>query len=131
MYNTIQRHHTIRSNMHLWIRLYLTWNGQLVGADPYGNRYYQQKRYSHKRKQRRFVLYKGLEEASKVPPLWHSWLHYATNDIPCASERELSCTTKHLPNLTGTPLAHNPKTAHFTYDGHLKKPDYTAWKPTD
>ncbi len=116
--------------MHLWVRLYLKWNGQLIGVDPYGNQYYQEKKYSHKRKQRRFVLYKGIEEASKVPPLWHSWLHCTTNDVPNDNGTVLTCKTKHIPNLTGTPLAHNPKTSHFTSDGHLKKPDYTAWNPT-
>ncbi|MDP4725090.1 MAG: NADH-ubiquinone oxidoreductase subunit NDUFA12 family protein [Alphaproteobacteria bacterium] len=116
--------------MHLWIRLYLKWNGQLIGADPYGNQYYQEKKYSPKRRQRRFVLYKGTEEASKVPPLWHSWLHYTTNDVPNDNGPVLTSKTIHIPNLTGTPLAHNPKTSHVTSDGHLKKPDYTAWKPT-
>lgn len=115
--------------MHLWIRIYLKWNGQKVGADAYGNRYFIEKKSTKGKPKRRFVLYKGIEEASKVPPLWHSWLHYSTDDIPVTSTDELDDKTRHLPNLTGTPLANNPKKYHFTDDKQLKKPDYTAWNP--
>ncbi|MES2253158.1 MAG: NADH-ubiquinone oxidoreductase subunit NDUFA12 family protein [Pseudomonadota bacterium] len=116
--------------MNLWVRLHLKWNGRLIGVDLYGNSYYLEKKKSKTKKQRRFVLYKGAEEASKIPALWHSWLHYTTDDIPIENETLLTCETRHLPNLTGTPFANNPKKFHFTRDGHLKKPDYIAWNPT-
>jgi NADH:ubiquinone oxidoreductase subunit len=113
--------------MHLWVRLYLKWNGRLVGVDPYGNMYYTEKKVSAQKKQRRFVLYKGIEEASKVPALWHSWLHYTTDYLP--TEQSAKTKLGHLPNVTGTPLAHHPKKFHFTENGLLKKTDYTAWNP--
>lgn len=115
--------------MHLWVRLYLKWNGQHIGTDAYGNTYYREKKAAKGKQERRFVLYKGIEEASKIPPLWHSWLHYTSDDIPTVQNSELTDKTRHLPNLTGTPLANDPKKYHFTTDKHLKKPDYTAWNP--
>ena len=52
-----------------------TWRfGELVGSDEQGNRYYRTKG----RKidptlgfERRWVIYNGVAEASRVPPSWH------------------------------------------------------------
>src|SRR5277367_2844777 len=47
--------------------LVTTWfSGQFVGEDAFGNRYYQ-----NKTGLRRWVLYNGTVEASRVPPDWH------------------------------------------------------------
>ncbi len=62
----------------------MTWfRGELVGTDPYGNRYFRDKsrralergggRFS---RERRWVMYNGAAEASRVPPEWHGWLHH-------------------------------------------------------
>jgi len=116
--------------MNLWVRLHLKWKALLTGADLHGNTYYTEKKISRIKKQRRFVLYKGTEDASRITPLWHRWLHYTTDDIPIENTLILTSEMRHLPNLTGTQLANNPTKFHFTSDGKLKKPDYTAWNPT-
>ena len=63
-----------------------TWRfGELVGQDEQGNRYYRTKG----RKidptlgfERRWVVYNGYAEASRVPPSWHGWLHHTVDVAP-------------------------------------------------
>ena len=55
-----------------------TWTqGQEVGKDQFGNRYYQNKDGA-----RRWVVYSGLVEASRVPAEWHGWLHHRATEPP-------------------------------------------------
>src|SRR3954452_1493686 len=61
-----------------WGTLLTTWlYGTLVGTDAFGNRYYQNKDGS-----RRWVVYNGTVEASRVPPDWHGWLHFTFRESP-------------------------------------------------
>jgi NADH:ubiquinone oxidoreductase subunit len=109
-------------------KLWSWWNGVVVGEDRFGNRYYQSKRLGAAK---RWVLYHGMAEASKVPPEWHRWLHYMTDIAPTwdgyfahAWEKE------HLPNLTGTAYAYQPP-GHWD-QGHKRaraSADYQAWQP--
>ncbi len=114
-----------------YFSLFSWWLGQEVGLDCFGNRYYQTKKYFGKTaKFRRWVVYKGTEDASKVPAQWHGWLHFRTNDIPRA-ESNYPWQKPALPNLTGTFLAHNPKIDNPLYPclSLRKKSDYEPWKP--
>ncbi len=52
-------------------------SGTPVGADGFGNRYYQTKDGA-----RRWVIYSGTVEASRVPPDWHGWLHHTFENPP-------------------------------------------------
>jgi NADH:ubiquinone oxidoreductase subunit len=107
--------------------LWTTWfSGAHVGTDRYGNRYYQSKAGN-----RRWVIYNGLVEASRVPPDWHGWLHHTFNDPPTTMPfKTKPWEQEHRPNLTGTAEAYRP-------DGSLLaagvRPhatgDYQAWKP--
>lgn len=98
---------------------------KMIGSDDFGNQYYLDPKSS-----RRYVLYKGIVEASKVPANWHSWLHYTSNEIPPKTVIKNSWQKTHLPNLTGTKL-------RYFIDGHIAKSrlraktgsDYQAWKP--
>ncbi len=58
--------------------------GRFIGEDDFGNRYYEAKdnRDSYDARKRRWVIYNGYAEASKVPPDWHGWLHYTFDDPP-------------------------------------------------
>ena len=75
--------------MTLTTRIYTLFCGQLAGSDAFGNRYYRRRGRTHgdssvadkRRKEKRWVIYKGIAEPSKVPPEWHGWLHY-TFDTP-------------------------------------------------
>ena len=117
-------------------RLFTMMYGELVGTDQYGNKYYRTKGGNkHKRigvlagKERRWVIFKGADEASKVPPEWHAWLH-RTVDEPLTRDESKPWTAEHSPNLTGTAGAYFPP-------GHDKRGgvrdaatgDYEPWTP--
>ncbi len=82
--------------------------GQKVGEDAFGNVYYKTspfwarllKKFGVQQKERRWVLYKGTIEASKVPAKWFGWLHF-THDAPL-DELDYTWIKPHMPNLTGT-----------------------------
>lgn len=103
------------------------WRGQLVGEDEFGNRYYTDRRQKPGKNPRRWVIYKGQAEASKVPAEWHSWLHY-TVDQPLLSQLKYSWEKSHQRNLTGTKYAYKPKGW-----GRGHKPavaaEYEPWRP--
>ena len=59
----------------LGTRIHTILFGKLVGQDNFGNKYYQAK------SGRRWVIYKGEVEASKIPNEWYSWMHHTNNKI--------------------------------------------------
>lgn len=106
-----------------------TWlKGDLVGTDPQGNRYYRQKNYDGPwTDEPRWVIYNGMQNASKVPSLWHCWLHH-TMQFPSANKKFLQPWEKpHLPNLTGTRFAFNPATMPSITRSFMP---YKAWRPS-
>ena len=109
-----------------------TWlNGELVGKDEFGNRYYHAKNKKLHGRQRRWVLYKGQPEGSKVPAEWHSWLHGTTEDpLTDQAAQAPSWQKPHEPNHSGSAKAYRPL-GHDLSGG--KRPivggDYEAWKP--
>ena len=104
-----------------------------VGADPMGNRYFEgkhRKGYKHKR---RWVMYEGAPDASKVPPEWHGWLHHQTDIAPNTKEAEKyrqSWQKGHQPNPTGSDQAYRPP-GHVLSKGKRQSAtgDYEAWTP--
>jgi NADH:ubiquinone oxidoreductase subunit len=103
---------------------FMTWRkGEKVGTDSQGNIYYRGKR--------RWVIYNGLVEASRIPPEWHGWLHYTVDTAPSEVPPKVKPWEKeHVPNLTGTVLAYAPP-GSVTGTGQRAKAtgDYEAWKP--
>src|SRR5690349_12130220 len=65
----------IRIPMSFGTWLFTRLHGELVGTDSSGNRYYLDRRTKGQKRERRWVMYKGEVEASKVTPEWHTWLH--------------------------------------------------------
>lgn len=114
----------------VWIKL-LTWfKGELVGQDSFGNRYYR-KKGPENLKERRWVIYKGLAEASKVPSEWHGWLHHTfKKPTEIGKIQQWAWEKKHLPNLSGTPYAYHPS-GHLLSGGKRKLTgsDYVPWHP--
>ena len=107
--------------------------GVKVGEDNFGNRYFEARdnKDSYDDRKRRWVIYRGYADASKVPAEWHGWLHYTFDDLP--SEETLptqSWEREHIPNLTGTVNAWRPKgsIARTGARPHATG-DYQAWKP--
>lgn len=105
-----------------------------VGKDSYGNKYYKAKPRKGYKLERRWVIYKGAMEASKIPPEWHGWIHHQTNIVP-DSETESFRRKWQKPyqaNLTGTQHAYLPP-GHSTKGGERAKVtgDYEAWRPSE
>jgi NADH:ubiquinone oxidoreductase subunit len=91
--------------------------------DEFGNKYYEARfRTNARGKKVRYVIYKGRVEASKVPPMWHAWLNYLSNEIPNIIASRYNWQKDFLPNVTGTKFAYVPNHDKLSND-------YKAWKP--
>lgn len=125
-------------------RIFTWWNGAtlgamfdigrravLVGKDEVGNRYYEERKPSLEGRKRRYVIYSGLAEASRVTADWHGWMHHTVDDPPTVSPAKLKSWEKpHIPNLTGTRYAYRPK-GSMARGGvrAASTTDYEAWSP--
>jgi NADH:ubiquinone oxidoreductase subunit len=110
----------------------LLWlNFQFIGQDKFGNKYYESYKVNQSLgRKTRSVMYQGMAETSKVPPRWHAWLHYLSDEIPYDNKLQYGWQKEYLPNLTGTKYAYRPK-GHMTLGG-IRSPvasDYQAWRP--
>ena len=82
------------------INLKLAYNNR--GEDVYGNQYYESKNIDITGKYKRVVKYKGIAEPTKIPPMWHAWVHYLKKEVPNTEETQVEGWLKeHVPNLTG------------------------------
>jgi NADH:ubiquinone oxidoreductase subunit len=79
-----------------------------VGVDEFGNEYYVGPFKNYLGKNKRFVIYNGIDLSSKVPPKWHAWLHYMSDALPSRDEEILKWQKGFEPNLTGTKYAYDP-----------------------
>ena len=59
-----------------------------IGEDQFGNCYYEEKSKSKGTRKKRYVRYNGLVESSKIPPMWHAWLHYIDDKIPSKKRKK-------------------------------------------
>ena len=102
-----------------------------VGTDEYGNRYFEEKKPSIEGRRRRYVMYNGLAEPSKVPADWHGWLHHTVDTPPTEEDyRPREWQQAHVPNLTGTPHAYRPAgSLHKGGQRPKATGDYQAWRP--
>jgi len=115
--------------MNLGTRLFTLLKGRRVGIDDAGNVYYEERRPRTGYRTRRWVDYAGPVEASAVPPEWHAWLHYTT-DEPLPEGPKRPWQKPHQPNHTGTPAGYRPP--GHDYQGGQRAPatgDYEAWTP--
>ncbi len=111
---------TIRTRVLTWFR------GKQVGTDLDGNRYFVERSGGP----RRWVLYDGEPEASKVPQEWNAWLHHTVDALPAEQPPIRSWEKPHEANLTGTAAAYRPP-GHVSRGGKRAKAtgDYEAWRP--
>ncbi|MDP4033612.1 MAG: NADH:ubiquinone oxidoreductase subunit NDUFA12 [Pseudorhodobacter sp.] len=103
-----------------------TWrNGTKVGEDDQGNIYYQTKGGK-----RRWVIFNGECEASRVSPDWHGWLHFTWDEPPSVAPLAHKAWEKpHQENLTGTLAAYAPPGSIRKAATPLVRRDYEAWQP--
>ena len=104
--------------------IYTRRKGVKVGEDEQGNVFYRTADDS-----RRWVIFNGEAEASRIDPEWHGWLHRTWDEPPTEKPlRHKAWEKPHQENLTGTPMAYVPA-------GSLRRPepverrDYEAWRP--
>lgn len=107
--------------------------GVFVGQDETGNKYYEAKDTSdsYDGRKRRWVIFNGYAEASKVPPDWHGWLHHTFAEPPTVAPLPRKAWEKdHLPNLSGTRYAWRPQ-GSLSRGGERPRAtgDYEAWTP--
>ncbi|MFO1154378.1 MAG: NADH:ubiquinone oxidoreductase subunit NDUFA12 [Rhodospirillales bacterium] len=109
--------------------LYTLLCGERVGTDDFGNRYYRNRRQARFGRERRWVVFRGRVEASKVPPEWHAWLHHMVKE-PLTEAKARPWQQQHLPNLSGTPHAYRPR-GHDLRGGKRAPAtgDYEPWTP--
>jgi NADH:ubiquinone oxidoreductase subunit len=112
--------------------------GELVGEDEIGNRYYRRRPRKGEglgdwRAERRWVVYPdGIEpEPTLVPPGWNGWLHKRFELPPTQAPLKVKPWEKEMePNLTGTPYAYVPPGSER---GRGQRDhatgDYEAWTP--
>jgi len=112
---------------HLWSSR----NGEHVGTDAQGNRYFRSRNVKDGQRERRWVIYDGINDSSRVPAEWHGWLHGSYDELP---ESHLAPAkiweADYTPNATGTQGAYLPAGA-LQRGGHRAKAtgDYEAWTP--
>ena len=101
----------------LGTRIYTIIFGKLIGKDEFGNKYYQSK------KGRRWVIYNGEVEATKIPNEWYSWIHFTNNKIENVHNLDKYEWQKpHKSNQTGSRNAYRPDKKN-----DIKK-KYKSWK---
>lgn len=107
-------------------RVFTARKGQKVGEDEQGNLFYQTADGK-----RRWVIYSGVADASKVSPDWHGWLHHTFDEAPCTTPLPRKVWEKdHKPNLTGTEGAYRPPGSVVTLAQRPRVAgDYEAWQP--
>ena len=99
-------------------RLQTIFYGKLAGQDNFGNKYYESKNG------KRWVIYSGEIDASKIPVEWYSWIHFTPNKIEKSHDlQKYDWQKPHQSNLTGTDKAYYP---NKDKDGIEKK--YKSWK---
>ncbi len=106
-------------------------HGEQVGTDAQGNRYFRLKKPDARGRERRWVIYEGANDASRVPAEWHGWLHGMFDDVP---ESRLPppriWEADYTPNRTGTAAAYRPKGALEQGGVRARATgDYEAWSP--
>jgi len=103
-----------------------------MGEDSLGNIYYEGRRDTNGRP-RRWVIYNGPNDASRVDPEWFAWLHHHIDDVPAHALPPARRWQKPaMANMTGTAHAYRPPGA-LEKGGHraVATGDYEAWVPEE
>ena len=102
----------------LGTRIQTILSGKFAGKDSFGNKYYESK------SGKRWIIYNGEVDASKIPHEWYSWMHFTKNKIENTHElKKYKWQKPHLSNQTGTESSYHPKK---NKDALKKK--YNSWK---
>jgi NADH:ubiquinone oxidoreductase subunit len=143
----VTQHQPVSRMKQFFLKIFTWWNsqtfgtqlwtaryGELVGEDEQGNRYYRTKGGAIDPTlhfERRWVVYNGLAEATRIPPGWHGWIHHTTDKPPTETKYAAREWEKpHVPNMTGTPNAYRPSGSTLASGRRPKATgDYQPWTP--
>lgn len=107
-------------NTMVWTRRH----GEKVGEDSQGNVFYQTAGGV-----RRWVIFNGVSDASRVDTEWHGWLHHTFDSPPTVDPLlRRAWERPHQPNQTGTVNAYHPPGSLFS-EKLKDRQDYDAWQP--
>ncbi len=117
--------------MSIGTKLYTWFYGKIVGTDEIGNKYYTNSNNPSDLNSKRWVIFDGEIEASKIPPHWHAWLHKSIDAPPLNYNHKYSWQKDHKQNMTGTKNAHFPSSNPLSskYKPNQIKADYESWSP--
>ncbi len=108
----------------LGTQIFTARKGIRVGTDEQGNTYYQTRD-----SKKRWIIYNGEMEASRVSPDWHGWLHFTWDQPPTDAPLVHKPWEKpHQENLTGTAAAYAPP-GSIRNAAPAARSDYDAWQP--
>ena len=107
-------------------RLFTARKGQRVGEDEQGNVFYQTADGK-----RRWVIFNGVAEASRISPDWHGWMHHTYDKPPTEAPLPRKPWEKpHKANPTGSEGAYHPPGSLATPESRPRvSGDYEAWAP--
>ena len=88
-----------------------------VGIDEDKNVYFQNKKDT-----KRWVIYSGVIESTKINPEWNNWLRFTSSSVP-TFDQKYKWQKEHTPNQTGTKKAYNPSKSK-----NVISKKYTTWK---
>ncbi len=109
----------------LGTQIFTARQGVKVGEDAQGNIYYQTADAK-----RRWVIYNGDMEATRVSPDWHGWLHFTWDQPPTQAPLVHKAWEKpHVENLTGSDAAYAPPGSIRRAGAAAPQSDYEAWQP--
>lgn len=108
--------------------LFTRLDGKQVGTDEQGNVYYERRKHG---RSRRWVIYNGNNDGSRVPPGWQLWLRGTIDELPEeALPPKRAFEKRPEPNFTGTMQAYRPDGA---LGSNKVRPastgDYQPWIP--
>ena len=110
--------------MNLGTIIYTWLKGNFVGEDNMGNKYYTNSKNSSSINAKRWVIYNGEIEASKIPNEWYSWMHLINNNIENKHQiKKYEWQKEHLSNQTGSENSYHPKK-----NKNAVKKKYNSWK---
>ena len=118
--------------MSLGTYFYTWFFGNFVGNDENYNKYYCNSKNFEDREAKRWVVFNGVKEATKVPPHWHAWLHKTIDTPPVKYSHVYNWQKEHHPNLSGTSDAYYPSSHPLSKSKNnidKTEEEYEKWRP--
>ena len=111
--------------MSLIDKIYIILTSKFIGVDEFGNKYYESRFDKDSlNNNARYVVYRGINEPSKVPPMWNMWIRHLSDEAPSKNSKLYKWQKSFVPNLTGTKFLES-------YNNQPKKKNYIPWVPKE